>query len=88
LLLTRTDFRLPYAPAEMEEHMMRDISSGTFLLARGGRLFGSGLQRLVHRIVLRRTRLALLNLNDHMLRDIGLTRQDVEFGCFGKRDRL
>jgi uncharacterized protein YjiS (DUF1127 family) len=33
-----------------------------------------------------RTRQALLALNDHTLRDIGLTRDDVELGRFPSRD--
>ena len=33
-----------------------------------------------------RTRRALLALNDHILRDIGLTRHDVELGRFPSCD--
>jgi uncharacterized protein YjiS (DUF1127 family) len=34
------------------------------------------------RLVLWRTRRALLQLNDHLLKDIGLTREDIALGRF------
>jgi hypothetical protein len=45
----------------------------------------------MQRLLLWRTRRALLQLNDHMLKDIGLTREDIEFGCLAgmiERERL
>jgi uncharacterized protein YjiS (DUF1127 family) len=36
----------------------------------------------MRRLVLWRTQQALLQLNDHMLRDIGLTREDIALGRF------
>jgi hypothetical protein len=43
---------------------------------------GGALAGYFKRLMLWRTRRALLQLNDHMLRDIGLSREDIEFGRF------
>jgi uncharacterized protein YjiS (DUF1127 family) len=45
-------------------------------------ILSAALSRCARRLILWRTRQALLALNDHMLHDIGLTRYDVEFGRF------
>lgn len=50
-------------------------------LQRGAGFLGAAMHRYTQRLVLWRTRKALLQLNDHMLKDIGLTREDIEFGC-------
>jgi len=60
-------------------------------LQRGAGFVGAALHRYMQRLVAWRTRKALLQLNDHMLKDIGLTREDIEFGCLAamsERDRL
>jgi uncharacterized protein YjiS (DUF1127 family) len=46
----------------------------------------AAVSRYARRLILWRTRRVLLALNDHMLRDIGLTRQDVELGNFPSCD--
>ena len=51
-------------------------------LYHGAGLFGRAVRRYVRSLVLWRTRHALLQLNDHMLKDIGLRREDVELGLF------
>jgi uncharacterized protein YjiS (DUF1127 family) len=51
-------------------------------LHRGAGVFGRAVRRYVKRLVLWRTRHALLELHDHMLKDIGLRREDVELGLF------
>lgn len=53
---------------------------------RAAAFLGATVARYARRLILWRTRQALLALNDHMLRDIGLTRQDVEFGHFPSCD--
>ena len=47
---------------------------------------GAAVSRCARRLIMWRTRQALLALNDHTLRDIGLTRHDVELGRFPSRD--
>jgi uncharacterized protein YjiS (DUF1127 family) len=51
-------------------------------LHRSTGMFGRAVRRYVRSLVLWRTRHALLQLNDHMLRDIGLRREDIELGLF------
>jgi uncharacterized protein YjiS (DUF1127 family) len=49
---------------------------------RAATFLSAAVSRYARRLILWRTRQALLALNDHMLHDIGLTRYDVEFGRF------
>ena len=53
---------------------------------RAAAFLSATVTRYTRRLILWRTRQALLALNDHMLRDIGLTRQDVELGRFPSCD--
>ncbi|MGH6873646.1 MAG: DUF1127 domain-containing protein [Aestuariivirgaceae bacterium] len=53
-----------------------------FRIHRAAAFLGAIVARYARRLILWRTRQALLALNDHMLRDIGLTRQDIELGRF------
>jgi Domain of unknown function (DUF1127) len=50
-------------------------------LRRGAGFVGAAIEGYMQRLILWRTRKVLLQLNDHMLKDIGLTREDIEFGC-------
>jgi uncharacterized protein YjiS (DUF1127 family) len=49
---------------------------------RAATFLSAAVSRYARRLILWRTRQALLALNDHMLNDIGLTHYDVEFGRF------
>jgi len=51
----------------------------------GNRIIGRRLQTYLQRLVLYRTQQALSQLSDHMLRDIGLTREDIAVGHFERR---
>jgi uncharacterized protein YjiS (DUF1127 family) len=53
---------------------------------RAAAFLGATVKHYARRLILWRTRQALLALNDHMLRDIGLTRQEVELGRFPSCD--
>jgi len=53
-----------------------------FRITRAATFLGSALSRYARRLIMWRTRRVLLALNDHILRDIGLTRHDVELGRF------
>ena len=54
---------------------------------RGGRAIGRKFKPFLDRLVLYRTQQALSQLSDHMLRDIGLTREDIAVGHFERRVR-
>ena len=49
---------------------------------RAAAILSAAVSRCARRLIMWRTRRALLALNDHMLRDIGLTRHDIELGRF------
>ena len=53
-----------------------------FRITRAATFLGSALSRYARRLIMWRMRRVLLALNDHILRDIGLTRHDVELGRF------
>jgi uncharacterized protein YjiS (DUF1127 family) len=57
------------------------------LWERGSRAIGRRLKPFFDRLVLYRTQQALSQLSDHMLRDIGLTREDIAVGHFEARVR-
>jgi uncharacterized protein YjiS (DUF1127 family) len=51
-------------------------------ITRAATFLGATVARYARRLIMWRTRRVLLALNDHILRDIGLTRHDVELGRF------
>jgi uncharacterized protein YjiS (DUF1127 family) len=51
-------------------------------ITRAATFLGATVARYGRRLIMWRTRRVLLALNDHILRDIGLTRHDVELGRF------
>jgi uncharacterized protein YjiS (DUF1127 family) len=53
-----------------------------FPMHRAATALASIVARYGHRLMLWRTRRALLALDDRMLRDIGLSREDIEIGQF------
>jgi uncharacterized protein YjiS (DUF1127 family) len=55
-------------------------------ITRAATFLSAAVSRCVRRLIMWRTRRALLALNDHILRDIGLTRHDVELGRFPSCD--
>lgn len=55
-------------------------------ITRAATFLSAVLSRYARRLIMWRTRRALLALNDHILRDIGLTRHDVELGRFPSCD--
>jgi uncharacterized protein YjiS (DUF1127 family) len=57
------------------------------LLERGRSVIGRRIRICFERLVLHRTQQALSQLSDHMLRDIGLTREDIAVGYFQSRVR-
>jgi uncharacterized protein YjiS (DUF1127 family) len=57
-----------------------------FRIHRAAAFLGTAVTRYARRFILWRTRRALLALNDHMLRDIGLTRHDLECGVLPSCD--
>jgi Domain of unknown function (DUF1127) len=57
------------------------------LWERGGRAIGRRFKPFLDRLVLYRTQQALSQLSDHMLRDIGLSREDIAVGHFEARLR-
>ena len=57
------------------------------LLERVSSVIGRRIRISFDRLVLHRTQHALSQLNDHMLRDIGLTREDIAVGSFQSRVR-
>jgi uncharacterized protein YjiS (DUF1127 family) len=54
---------------------------------RGASFAGAALRRYGRRLVAWRTERALKQLSDHMLRDIGLTREDIESGLYERMER-
>jgi uncharacterized protein YjiS (DUF1127 family) len=70
-----------------EKKKMNASTQKLSLWERGNRLIGRRLQTYVRRLVLYRTQQALSQLSDHMLRDIGLTREDIAIGHFERRVR-
>ena len=57
-----------------------------FRITRAATFLSAVVSRYARRLIMWRTRRALLALNDHILRDIGLTRHDVELGRFPSCD--
>ena len=55
------------------------------LWERSSRILGRRFNSYFQRLVLYRTQQALAQLSDHMLRDIGLTREDIAVGHFERR---
>jgi uncharacterized protein YjiS (DUF1127 family) len=55
-------------------------------ITRAATFLSAAVSRYARRLIMWRTRRALLALNDHILRDIGLTRHDVELGRFPSCD--
>jgi uncharacterized protein YjiS (DUF1127 family) len=62
--------------------MMRLYAERSSGPARTAGFLATAFKAYAQRLVLWRTRQALLQLNDHMLRDIGLTREDITLGRF------
>ncbi|HEY7764784.1 MAG TPA: DUF1127 domain-containing protein [Aestuariivirgaceae bacterium] len=61
---------------------MDGLTRSNFLPRKRGAALGRWIKAYMRRLVLWRTQQALLQLNDHMLRDIGLTREDIALGRF------
>ena len=64
---------------------MNASTQRTSLWERSSNAIGRRLRAHFQRLVLYRTQQALSQLSDHMLRDIGLTREDMALGHFQRR---
>jgi uncharacterized protein YjiS (DUF1127 family) len=61
---------------------MDGLTRNKFVPRKSGSALARWIKSYMRRLVLWRTQQALLQLNDHMLRDIGLTREDIALGRF------
>jgi uncharacterized protein YjiS (DUF1127 family) len=61
---------------------MDGSTRNNFLPRKSAGAIGRWITNYARRLTLWRTQQALLRLNDHMLRDIGLTREDIALGRF------